>query len=60
MATEMLIINYFIETRKVGSRCSGCFEIDADDWNAMSDEEKDEEAKQWAFEEIEWSYEVAP
>lgn len=32
------------------------FEVDADEWNAMTDDEKYEYAKEYAFERSEWGW----
>ena len=34
------------------------FEVDADEWNAMTDDEKDEYAKEYAFERSDWGWSV--
>ena len=34
------------------------FEIDEDDWNSMSEEEKEECAKEYAWNRMDWGWEV--
>jgi hypothetical protein len=34
------------------------FEIDKDEWDAMSEEEKDEHAKEYAWDRMEWGWSV--
>jgi len=33
------------------------FEVDANDWDAMSDEQKDEVAKEYAWDRMDWGWE---
>lgn len=34
------------------------FEVDLDDWNSMDDDEKEESARAYAFEQSDWGWEV--
>ncbi|CAB4152676.1 hypothetical protein UFOVP607_26 [uncultured Caudovirales phage] len=34
------------------------FEVDLDDWNSMDDDEKEEFARDYAFEQSDWGWEV--
>lgn len=58
MTGDTVTIRCWIRTDKVGSRCEESFDVPRDEWDAMSDKEKEEDAMQVAFNMGEWGYEV--
>jgi hypothetical protein len=49
-------IRYWIKTNKVGSKCEDVMEIDDDEWNAMTDEKKEDTVREAAFDQADWGY----
>lgn len=49
-------IRVSISTNNVGSECVDEVEFDRAVWESMSDEEKDEECREIAFNNIEWHW----
>jgi len=49
-------VKYSIRTKKVGSDCEDVVEFDREDWDLMSDNDREEEMKQAAFDEIDWHW----
>lgn len=56
--SERIKIRYFVETNKVGSRVERFVEFDKEDWDEMSESEKDEMMQEYMFELISWDYKV--
>jgi hypothetical protein len=50
-------IKVTIRTNKVGSECSDIMEFEDDDWNSMTDPEREEVCKDAAFNMMEWNFE---
>lgn len=50
-------IKVWIETNVVNSRCSDTIEVDAEEWAAMSEDERDSYCREVAFNNMEWGYE---
>lgn len=55
---DVIKVKYSVRTDKVGSKCSDVVEFEREDWESMTEEEREEEMKQHAFDEIEWNYVV--
>lgn len=53
-------IKVWVKTDKVGSTCTDEFEIEDTGWNDMSEEDKEKEAKEWAFQMMEWGFKEVP
>ena len=51
-------IEVSVETNKVRSKCTAEFEVEDDDWNTMSDDEKDELCREHMFAMIDWDYQI--
>jgi hypothetical protein len=49
-------INFGVMTNKVGSECEEIVEIDTDEWDAMSGEDKDNYVIDLVFNEVDWWY----
>ena len=52
--SDTVRVKYSIMINKVGSDCEDVLEFDREDWDSMSEDERGEEMKQAAFEEVEW------
>jgi hypothetical protein len=50
-------IKYWIQTDKVGSKCHDTVEFDDDEWNSMTDEDKEDAIKEIAFGHMDWGFE---
>lgn len=55
---DQITVKVFIRTNKVGSECRDSFEVDREEWESMTDEDKDEMARDAAFNYLDWGYEV--
>lgn len=55
---EMITIQIYIGTRKVGSECKDSFEIEREIWEEMSESEQEELCKEAAFGMMEWGFYV--
>jgi hypothetical protein len=55
--TNIVKIKIKISTNKVGSECETTLEFDRDVWESMTDDEKDDECRDAAFEYIDWYWE---
>lgn len=49
-------VKYYIETDKVTSRCEGVVEFDRAAWEAMTEQEKEAEMREEAFNSMEWGF----
>lgn len=56
--TEQVAIKVRIATDNVGSECTDTLIFDADVWARMSEEEREAEAREAAFNMMEWGYTV--
>jgi hypothetical protein len=45
-----------IRTNNVGSECETEFEIDEQEWNSMTSDEREEMCKGYAFDMMEWNF----
>ena len=45
-------------TNKVGSECKDTIEIDREEWEAMTDDEKDDACQDAAFNYLDWGWKV--
>lgn len=52
--SDKVIVKVSISTQKVGSECVDELEFDREDWEAMTDEQKDEVCQEAAFGMMEW------
>lgn len=57
LEAEVVKVRYRISTDNVGSECSDVVEIDKEYWDSLTDDGKDAEMKEAAFEHLAWSYE---
>lgn len=55
---KVLKILVRVRTDKVGSDCKAEIEVDAEEWEDMNAQERDELCRNTVFEMIEWGYEV--
>lgn len=55
---EMITIRVYARTNKVGSDDDTEFEVEREVWESMTDAEKDEAAREYLGNLIEWGYEV--
>jgi hypothetical protein len=53
-----VILRYWIQTDKIGSKIINEMEVDDEDWQSMSEDEREELARDAAFERMEWGWEV--
>lgn len=53
---DVVRIEYFIETSKINSTCKDVVEIDRATWEAMTPDQRDEEIKEYAFNDLSWGY----
>lgn len=56
--SETVKIKVRIETSVVGSECIDTLEIDRKVWDAMTEEQREETAREAAFGMIEWNWEI--
>lgn len=54
----MIRVKVWIETDKVGSKCIDYLEYDEEEWESMSERERDEDCREVAFQMGEWGYQV--
>lgn len=54
---EQIKIKVWIRTNKVGSKCEDTIEFDKEDWESMSDDEKEEVCRDTAFNMGDWGFE---
>lgn len=54
--SDTVRIRYYVRTDMVGSMCEDHIEMPRSEWEAMSEKEKDEEMKEYAFNHMEWGY----
>lgn len=55
--SDTVKIRVWLRTDKVGSKCEEIVEFEGDDWESLSDHERDEECREIAFGMGEWGYE---
>lgn len=55
--TDTVKIRVWISTNKVGSECSDVVEFDREDWESLSDKDKEDELQDIAFSYMEWGWE---
>ena len=53
---ETIEIKVWVSTEKIGSECSTTLEFYKEDWEEMTDSERDEACRDSMFEMIEWGY----
>lgn len=53
---DIVKITVFIQTNKVGSRCKATIEFDREEWDSMTDEEKEDACRDVAFNMGEWGW----
>lgn len=51
-------IEVWVGTSIVGSKCSRTIEVDIEDWEEMSEEERDQFCQETMWELIDWDYNV--
>ena len=56
LADEVVKVKYRISTDNAGSECSDIVEIDKEYWDSLSDDGKEAEVKEVAFQHLDWSY----
>lgn len=56
----MITIKFWLDSgANIHSKYEDEFEIDAEEWAGMTEEEKDEYAKQYAWDRMDWGWEEA-
>lgn len=50
-------VKYWIKTDKMGSKCQDTVEFDDDEWNSMTDEDREAAVKEIAFGHLDWGFE---
>lgn len=53
-------VKYWIQTDKVGSKCSDTVEVDEEEWQSMTGAERDEYMRVIAFNYLDWGFEELP
>ena len=51
-------VQVWISTNKVGSKCEDTAEFDREEWESMTDDEKDDLCKDTAFNNMDWGWRV--
>lgn len=51
-------VKVWISTNKVGSKCEDTIEIDREEWESMTDDEKDDACQDAAFNHLDWGWKV--
>lgn len=54
--TDTAKVRVWISTNKVGSECSDVVEFDREEWEAMSDSDKEDALRDTAFNHMEWGW----
>jgi len=54
---DIVKIKVWISTNKVGSECSDVVEFDREEWESMSDKDKEDVLQDAAFNYMEWGWE---
>lgn len=57
MSTDKITIRVYARTSKIGSDSSTELEFDREEWESMSEEEREDSAREAMFELIEWGFE---
>ena len=57
--SDTVKVRVYISTNKVGSECSDIVEFEREDWEAMSDQDKEDALQDMAFSYMEWGWEEA-
>jgi hypothetical protein len=55
--SDTVKVRVYISTNKVGSECSDVVEFEREDWNSMSDQDKEDALQDTAFSYMEWGWE---
>lgn len=55
--SDTVKIRFSISTNKFGSECEDELEFDREYWESLTEHEKEEEVKEYAFQYIEWGFE---
>lgn len=58
MSEENIKIKVSVSTNKVKSLCESFVSIEAEDWNEMSEDEREEFCRDEMFQMIDWNYEI--
>lgn len=56
--TEPVRVKFYIRTDAIGSECEDVIEFSREEWDAMSEQEREEEMKEYAFNHMEWGFKV--
>ena len=56
MTNDTVKIGYSIRTNKIGSECKGVVEVSREEWDSMTDDQKEALMREHAFEYIEWNW----
>jgi hypothetical protein len=54
--SDTVLVRVWVATRKVGSECDTVIDFEKEDWEGMSDNEKDEACKETMWEMCDWGY----
>lgn len=58
--SNTVTVEVFIQTNKIGSKCTDTIEFDREEWDAMSEEKRDEACRDVAFNMGEWGWKEKP
>lgn len=56
MANDVVKVSYSIQTSKIGSECKGVVEFSREEWDSMTDDQKEAVMLEHVFEYIEWNW----
>lgn len=51
-------VKVWVHTNKIGSECHDIVEFDREEWESMTDDEKDDICKDAAFNNMDWGWKV--
>jgi hypothetical protein len=56
--SDIVKVMYSVQTNRSGSECSDVLEFDREDWEGMTEDQREAQMREAAFEEVNWHYEV--
>jgi hypothetical protein len=56
--SETITVRVYVRTNKIGSECDTELEFDRDEWEAMSEQEREDACRDAVWNMAEWNYEV--
>ncbi|KRW83645.1 hypothetical protein [Marinobacter sp. P4B1] len=58
--SEQIRIKYYVRTDMVGSTCEDVLEMPRSEWEAMSEQDREEMMRELAFNSMDWGYREIP